>query len=120
MQDNSSNTEKNRKSEAQEIYEQAENAGRFAGDDADARAAQAKAEENIRQETIANRGKINKEDKENIDTDVEAHRDPAKVHDYKGEAQNVNDDTNRPMSGDEAAQARNKATEGIRQQREDS
>ena len=33
------NTSKNRKSEAQEIFDQAENSGRFAGSDADAESA---------------------------------------------------------------------------------
>jgi hypothetical protein len=44
-------------------------------------------------------------------TDQQAHRNPAKASDYKGEAQNVNDDTGRPLNEDETAHARNKANE---------
>ncbi|MBD0297424.1 MAG: hypothetical protein ICV84_19905 [Flavisolibacter sp.] len=116
MDQDNRNKEKNRKSEAQEIYEQADNAGRFAGDDADAKAAQETAIENIRQDTNSNREERNK-DQEN--TDAEARRDWAQTQDYKGEAQNVNDDTGRPMTDEEARDARNKATEGMRQQRDD-
>lgn len=50
-------------------------------------------------------------------TDAEAHRDPAQSHDYKGEAQNVNDDTGRPLNKNEISHARNKANEGARQGR---
>ncbi|MBD0278506.1 MAG: hypothetical protein ICV81_11170 [Flavisolibacter sp.] len=116
MDQDNRNKEKNRKSEAQEIYEQADNAGRFAGDDADAKAAQETAIENIRQDTTSNREERNK-DQEN--TDAEARRDWAQTQDYKGEAQNVNDDTGRPLSDEETRDARNKATEGMRQQRDD-
>ena len=42
----------------------------------------------------------------------EARRDPAQSHDYKGEAQNVNDDQGRSLSEDELQRARNKGTEG--------
>ncbi|MBD0333773.1 MAG: hypothetical protein ICV66_14095 [Chitinophagaceae bacterium] len=49
------NEDKNRKSEAQEIFEQADNAGRFAGDDADAKGARNQAIENIRQDTSSSR-----------------------------------------------------------------
>ena len=116
MQQDNRNAEKNRKSEAQEIYDQADNAGRFACDDADAKAAREQAIENIRQDTNADREERNKD---NDNTDAEARRDWAQTQDYKGEAQNVNDDTGRPMSDEEARNARNKATEGMRQQRDD-
>ena len=55
------NTEKNRKSKSQEIYEQAENAGRFAGNDPDAEAARQQATENIRQDTGSSSDERNKE-----------------------------------------------------------
>ncbi len=51
------------------------------------------------------------------DSDAEAHRDAGKSHNYKGEADNVNDDSGRPLSETDTDKARNKATEGLRQQR---
>ena len=109
------NTNKNRKSEAQEIYEQADNAGRFAGDDADSKAAREQAIENIRQDTDSSREERNNEDN---NTDEEARRDPAQSQDYKGEAQNVNDDTGRPLDEKEVDHARNKANVDQRQNKE--
>ena len=53
---------------------------------------------------------------ENPTNDEQANRNPVKVNDYKGEAQNVNDGEAR-MSGEEAERARNKATEGQNQGR---
>jgi hypothetical protein len=112
------NTSKNRKSEAQEIFEQADNAGRFAGNDTDAKSAKDQAVENIRQDTQSTRDERNKDENEN--TDTEARRDLAQSHDYKEEAQNVNDDTGRPLNEDESNSARSKANEGIRQGRNES
>ena len=107
------NTSKNRKSESQKIFEQADNAGRFAGNDADAQAARQQATENIRQDTSSPKERGN----QNENTDAEARRDPAQAHDYKGEAQNVNDDSGRPLNEDEANKARNKANEGLSRER---
>lgn len=42
----------------------------------------------------------------------EARKDPAQSHDFKGEAQNVNNDTGRPLTNDELRRSRNKANEG--------
>lgn len=109
------NKDKNRKTEAQEIYDEADNAGRFAGNDADAKSAKNQAIENIRQQSDAN---SNKRGEGPEHTDAEARRDPAQSHDYKGEAQNVNDDTGRTLTEEEIEPARNKATEGIRQGRD--
>jgi len=53
-------------------------------------------------------------------TDAEARRDPAQSHNYKGEAQNVNDDSGRPLNENELNKARNKANEGLRQGRNES
>jgi hypothetical protein len=53
------------------------------------------------------------------ENDSLARRDPKQSHDYKGEAQNVNDDSDRPLNDDEADRARDKATEGIKQGRDD-
>jgi hypothetical protein len=110
------NNSKNRKSESQEIFEQADNAGRFAGNDSDAQSAREQAVENIRQDTESSREERNKD----VNTDEEARRDPAQSQDYKGESQNVNDDTDRPLNEEERDKARNKATEGLRQERDDS
>jgi hypothetical protein len=55
----------------------------------------------------------------NRDRGAESKRDKAQSHDYKGEAQNVNDNNGRPMNEEEPGKARNKATEGIRQNRDE-
>jgi hypothetical protein len=110
------NTSKHRKSESQEIFEQADNAGRFAGTDSDAQAARRQAEENITQDAQSSREERNEQE----NTDDEARRDPVQPHDYKGEAQNVNDDSERPLSNEETDKARNKANEGLRQGRNES
>ncbi len=41
----------------------------------------------------------------------EAARNPSKTIDFKGEAQNVNEDKGRPLHNEEAASARNRANE---------
>lgn len=110
--------QKNRKSEAQKKFEEAENAGRFAGNDADAQAARNQALENIRQDTASTRQERNPDGENRDHTDADAGRDPAQVHDLKEEAQNVNDDTGRSLSDEEAEKARNKANEGIKQNRD--
>jgi hypothetical protein len=51
-------------------------------------------------------------------SNAEARRDKNQSHDYKGEAQNVNDDKGRPLNEKETKHARNKATEGTRQGRD--
>jgi hypothetical protein len=103
------NPNKIRKSDAQEAFEQADNAGRFSANDADSRAAREKAMQNIKQDTNSTR-QGREPDIDN--TDAEARRDRAQSHDYKGESQNVNDDTSRPLNEDELQHARNKAREG--------
>ena len=116
------NTSKDRKGEAEKRYDGADNAGRFAGNDADARAAHDQAAENIRQNAgkTSNAGSRDVADEPGSDNKRDgALRDPAQSHDTKGEAQNVNDDTGRPLSDEEARHARNKATEGRRQGREE-
>ncbi len=125
QQDNNRNTEKNRKSEAQKRFEEADNAGRFAGNDADAQAAREKATENIRQDTSSGRNKRDQKNQGNPDDRIgnaEAHRDPAQSHDYKGEAQNVNIDPEKPgrLGGNDkdVEQARNKAMQGINEGRD--
>jgi hypothetical protein len=92
------NTSKQRKSESQKIFEQADNAGRFSGNDTDAQDARRQAEENILMDAQSSREERDK----NENTDAEARKDAAQLHDYKGEAQNVNDDTGRPLCKEEA------------------
>jgi hypothetical protein len=103
---------KNRKSKELERFEEADNAGRFSGDDADASSAREAANERIRQDTGATASERNKP---NDATDAEARRDRQQSHDYKGESQNVNDDNGRPLTEQETEKARNKANEGLRQ-----
>ena len=100
---------KNRKSEAEENFEAANNAGSFAGNDADAGEARKNATDQVRAQTQGSNNSSSA-----TDTDAEARRDPAQAHDYKGEAQNVNDDTDRTLSEEETQKARNKANEGNR------
>jgi hypothetical protein len=106
--------DKDRKSEAKERFEQADNAGRFAENDAGTKTAWSESTENVRQDREISRRRRNNG---NENSDAEAHRDPAQSHDYKGEAQNVNDDTRRPLNKNEISHARNKANEGARQGR---
>ena len=105
---------KNRKSKEQETFEEADNAGRFSGNDADASVARGIAQERIRQDTGSSARERNETEGP---TDAEARRDQGQSHDYKGESQNVNDDTGRPMSDQEIEKARSKANEGLRQER---
>jgi len=116
-QDNTNNPDKNRKSEAQERFEQAENAGRFAGEDNDAKAARRQAEENIRQDANASSGE---RDKDSNRGDTPAKRGTAQAQDTAGDAQNEEVDGTGRLQGREAEDARNKASEGIRQGRQDS
>lgn len=97
------NTHKERKSEAQKQFEEADNAGRFAGNDADSREAREQAETNARQDTAERNDEGGEDDDSN-----------------PGEAQNVvSDDNGGRLEGEEAKDARNKSTEGMRQDRDD-
>jgi hypothetical protein len=61
--------------------------------------------------------------KEDLTTDQRANRNPNKAGNYTEESQNVlNDDVSnvRPLKGEDLEHARNKATEGIRQGRDNS
>jgi hypothetical protein len=116
------NISKNRKTEAQDIFDQAQNMGRFAGDGKDAKAARQNAVENIEEQiSSSNKQQQNRQggqDLDNENTDAEARRDPAQAHDYKGEAQDVNYGDGRPLQGEEELEhARDKATEDLRQKR---
>jgi hypothetical protein len=48
---------------------------------------------------------------EDPSTNEQAHRNPVKTNDLKGEAQNVNDDAGRPLNENELGHALNKANE---------
>jgi hypothetical protein len=108
------NQSKNRKSNEQERFEVADNAGRFSGNDADAISARETAKERTNQDTTSSASERRNSDNS---SDAEARRDQAQSHDYKGESQNVNDDAGRPMTDQETERARNKANEGLRQRR---
>lgn len=115
-QDNTRNTDKNRKSEAQERFEQADNAGRFAGNDTDAQAARRGMEEHIRQDTNSSSADRNK-GTDRLDTP--ARRGTAQAQDTAGDAQNEEVDSSGRLEGKSAEEARNKASEGLRQGRDE-
>jgi hypothetical protein len=111
------NTDKNRKSEAQERFEEADNAGRFAGNDQDAQEAKNNALRGDVRDTTGydsrpiqndsgDRGKPGDEL-----TNASAHRGDANVQDFAGNADNVNAGEGRPLNDDELEHARNKANE---------
>jgi hypothetical protein len=104
---------KQRKSEAQKNFEEAENAGRFAGNDPDALASKEQARENIRQDTDANQDERN-----NKDNQAKNRQGDNQSQDGKGEGQNVNDDEGRLPEPGEPDHARNKASkDGVDQSR---
>ena len=113
---NQRNTSKNRKSEAQEQFEAADNAWRFAGNDTNAKAAREQALETVRQDTNAARNERDGSRRSSGDND---YRGSDGRQSQEGEAQNVNDDTVPPLSDEEAARSKNKATEGLRQGRDE-
>lgn len=110
------NNSKNRKSRSEEIFEQAENAGRFSGNDDSSRSAREQGIRNINEDKealkAARMGAGNVEDENSTKTTPQSQ-------DTKGEAQNVNDDQGRPLNDEETDYARNKANEGLRQGRSD-
>lgn len=118
------NKNKDRKSEAQERFEEADNAGRFAGDDEDARKAKSAAlKGDVTDTTGYDSRPVHNESGSRSrpgedQTNATAHRGSAQVQDFTGDAQNVNDNGGRPLDGDELDRARNKANES--KGREDS
>ena len=104
---------KNRKSKEQERLEEADNAGLFADSDS----ASASDGRTVQDNTADRTSNATSDDRQEA-SDAEARRDFAQSHDYKGEAQNVNDDAGRPLNEGEVDQARNKANEGLRQRGE--
>ena len=112
--------DKNRKSEAQKRFDEAENAGRFAGDDADARNARAQAEQNVKQDAqnSGNRQRQKMGDGQIMDADAVR---PGHANMMEEEAQNINKDTtgaDRLDDDSESQKARNKAGQGIQQGRD--
>jgi hypothetical protein len=111
------NKNKDRKSEAQERFEEADNAGRFAGDDEDARKAKSAVLQGGVTDTTGydsrpvhnDSGSRSQPGEEQ--TNATAHRGSAQVQDFTGDAQNVNDNGGRPLDEDELGHARNKANE---------
>jgi len=119
MQQQNSN-DKVRKSEAQKRLEEAENAGRFAGDDADARNARAQAEQNVRQEGQNSGDRQQQKMGSGEIMDADAVR-PGQANMMEEEAQNINKDrTGADLLDDdsETGKARNKANQGIQQGRD--
>ncbi len=99
--------DKNRKPEEQKQYEQADNAGVF-GDTG-------------RNDDRSGGDRMASGYDQSGNSDRDAHRDPNQVHDLTKDAQNVADDnvSNIQPLGNETEHARNKATEGQRQNRND-
>lgn len=110
------NNDKNRKSETQERFDEADNAGRFAGNDADSQAAKQQAlREGARDTTGYDTSPVeNQRSRRNPDndgTDEAGRRGSANADDFTGNADNVNADSSRPLQGSELEHARNKANE---------
>jgi hypothetical protein len=110
------NKDKNRKTEAQERFDEADNAGRFAGNDADAQQARQAARNAGARDTTGydsrpgqNERSRNNPDRDN--TDEAAHRGSSNADEFAGNADNVNADSSRPLQDDELKHARNKANE---------
>ncbi|MGV3657070.1 MAG: hypothetical protein ACO1NX_03915 [Chitinophagaceae bacterium] len=112
------NSDKIRKSEAQKRFEEADNAGRFAGNDADAQNARAQAKENIRQDAQSTGTRRGMDSGEIMDAD---NVRPGQGNMLEEEAQNIGKDrgsADRLDSGSETEKARNKATHGIKESRD--
>lgn len=128
MQQDNRNADKNRKSEAQKRFEEADNAGRFAGDDNDAQAARTQMTESIRQDTTASqsereRQEYTPDDRQMGNGEVVDGDDvrPAQANMLDAEAQNISGDRtgDNLMNNDNSIeQARNKATQGIKEGRD--
>ena len=114
---NQQNFSKDRKPEDQKRFEAADNAGRFSGNDQDARQASDQFSQNVdlKEKQSGTPGPINNDEP----SDWEARRDPAQTHDTKGDAQNIRDESIQTLNEQELQKAKNKATEGRRQGRED-
>ena len=112
------NINKDRKSESSERFEQAENAGRFAGNDADAKAAKEQSTENMKQDTASRKSeKSSRDDRPG----AAAGRGSNQSQDFAGEAQNVEDDGTGRLENEEVRKsAAYKSTEGIRQGRDEA
>ena len=110
------NKDKNRKTEAQERFDEADNAGRFAGNDADAQQALQAARDAGTRDTTGydSRPVQNEPSRNNPDSDKTneaAHRGSANADEFAGNTDNVNADSSRPLQNDEVKHARNKANE---------
>jgi len=111
------NNEKNRKSEAQERFDEADNAGLFAGNDEDSREAKdsllrAGAKDTTGYDSSPVENQRSQFNPDRDGTDEAAHRGSAQADDFTGDAQNVNGDNGRPLNDDELSHARKKANEG--------
>ncbi len=105
------NLNKDRKSDAQKEYERLDNEGRFAGDDADSKAAEQAAAENVNHapHPFQPQG-----ERDNGFNDEEAHRDPEQSQTFRVEAQNDRSQSPDPDlldNQDEVEHARTKANQ---------
>jgi hypothetical protein len=110
------NNEKDRKSEIQERFDEADNAGRFAGNDADAQDAknsllQQGAKDTTGYDSSPTENRRSQYNPDRDGSDDAAHRGSANADDFTGDAQNVNGDNSRPLQEDELQHARNKSNE---------
>lgn len=112
------NMEKRRKTDAEKTYERLDNEGRFAGDDADSRAAERQAKEEVKNAEAHNKGGQHRDEGP---TNAEANLHPTKSNFLRGEAQNVVADPSEPgqLGGNEkdVEHGIHKANEGDRQGR---
>jgi hypothetical protein len=104
------NENKNRKSEEQKRFEEADNAGRFAGEDNDSQAARNESREQIRQDTGSSRSE------RGTDEGNDSDDDQVILQANEGDAQNISDDDVEKLSDEGRERSRNKASEGQRQQ----
>lgn len=111
------NNDKNRKSEEQERFEEADNAGRFAGNDEDAQKAKQNAlKGDVKDTTGYDSSQVQNDSGRRGEpgdeyTNASASRGNADVQDFAGNADNVNDGEGRPLNDYELEHARNKANE---------
>lgn len=113
------NMDKGRKSDARKDFEEAENAGRFAGNDADAQAARSEAEQKIREVEGSRPSQLG--NREVLPEDAPPRLDDAQTNNITSEAQNVNNHPDVPgrlsNNDKDVDEATNKAMQGIKEGR---
>lgn len=120
MQQDNRNNDKMRKSEEQKRFEEADNAGLFAGDDAQSQQARAQYEESSRQESRRTEEHQRSQMGDGQVLDGDDVR-PGQANMMEEEAQNINKDRkdgDLTNNEDSLEKARNKATQGIKEGRD--